>query len=148
MITFKPFENSYIEVILQMMQEFYAIDGYPIDPEKSRALFSEFIENEHLGKAWMILEDETPIGYVILTFIFMFEYQGKIAILDELYLTESARGKGFGSKTIDFIHAEARHLNLKIIYLEVEEHNEKAQKLYLANDFVFHHRKLMKYIVK
>lgn len=148
MTTFKPLENSDIEIIVQMQQEFYAIDNYPIDMEVSKKLFVEFIENENLGKAWLILENEIPVGYVILTFSFMFEYQGKIGILDELYLSEKACGKGIGKKAIDFIKTEALKLKLKVLYLEVENHNENAQKLYIASDFIFHHRKLMKYTVK
>jgi ribosomal protein S18 acetylase RimI-like enzyme len=148
MTTFKPLENPDIEIIVSMMQEFYAIDDYPIDITTSKKLFSEFIENENLGKAWLILENEIPVGYVILTFIFSFEYKGKIAFLDELYLSESARGKGIGKKAVAFIQTEAHRLNLKVIYLEVENHNENAQKLYIASDFIFHHRKLMKCTVK
>ena len=32
-----------------------------------------------------------------------------------------------------------------MMYLEVENHNEIAQKLYLANDFEIHNRKIMKF---
>lgn len=148
MIVFKPLENSDIEIIISMMQEFYAIDGYPINTETSRKLFAEFLETENLGKAWLILSDNEVVGYIILTFIFSFEYKGRIAFLDELYLSEKARGKGIGTKAIDFIQAEALKLKLKLIYLEVENHNENAQKLYLASDFIFQNRKLMKYSVK
>lgn len=35
--------------------------------------------------------------------------------------------------------------NVKLVYLEVENHNEKAQKLYLANDFEIHNRKILKH---
>jgi len=128
-----------------MMSDFYAIDNYPIDIEVSKKLFQEFINNENLGKAWLILEDKEIVGYVILTFIFSFEYGGKIAFIDELYLKESARGKGIGNETIEFIKSESTKLSLKLLYLEVENHNEKAQKLYLAHDFAIHNRKLLKY---
>lgn len=127
------------------MSDFYAIDNYPIDIEVSKKLFQEFINNENLGKAWLILEDKEIVGYVILTFIFSFEYGGKIAFIDELYLKESARGKGIGNETIEFIKSESTKLSLKLLYLEVENHNEKAQKLYLAHDFAIHNRKLLKY---
>ena len=130
-----------------MMQDFYAIDNYPIDAETSKKLFQEFINDGKSGKAWLICSENEIVGYVILTFVFSFEYKGKIAFLDELYLSEKARGKGIGKKAIAFIQEEARKLQLKIIYLEVESHNENAQKLYLASDFTVHPRKLMKYLV-
>jgi len=145
MIEFKPLAAPDIETIVSMMQEFYTIDDYPISVDFSKALFQEFISNENLGKAWLIVSDNEIVGYLILTFIFSFEYQGRIGFLDELYIIEKARGKGIGSEAIAFIKTESHKLSLKLIYLEVEPHNENAQKLYLANGFDSHKRQLMKY---
>ena len=147
MTTFKPLELTDIEVITQMMQDFYAIDNYPMDVEVAKNLFQEFITNEHLGKSWLIYSENEIVGYIILTFIFSFEYGGKIAFVDELFIKETARGKGIGKEAIQFIQREVPKLSLKLLYLEVEPHNENAQKLYLAHDFVIHNRKLMKYKV-
>ncbi len=147
MTTFKPLEIADIEIITQMMQDFYAIDNYPMDVEVTKTLFQEFISNEHLGKSWLIYSENEIVGYIILTFIFSFEYGGKIAFLDELFIKETARGKGFGKEAIQFIQQEVPKLSLKLLYLEVEPHNENAQKLYLAHDFELHNRKLMKYKV-
>ena len=147
MTTFKPLEIADIEIITQMMQDFYAIDNYPMDVEVAKNLFQEFISNEHLGKSWLIYTENEIVGYIILTFIFSFEYGGKIAFVDELFIKETARGKGIGKEAIQFIQQEVPKLSLKLLYLEVEPHNENAQKLYLAHDFERHNRKLMKYKV-
>ena len=148
MIQFKPLVISDIDIIVKMMQEFYAIDNYPIDIEISKSLFNEFIADKNLGKSWLILNEDEIVGYVILTFIFSFEYQGKIAFLDELYLTEKARGKGIGSQAVAFIIEESKKLSLKLIYLEIENHNQNAQKLYIASGFELHNRKLMAHKIK
>lgn len=145
MITFLPLQYSNIDIVVQMMSDFYAIDNYCINIATSKGLFKEFVENENLGKCWLVHDNNEIVGYVILTFIFSFEYKGKLAFLDELYFKETSRGKGIGSKTIAFIKAQASYLNVKMMYLEVENHNQNAQKLYIANDFVFHNRKIMKY---
>ncbi|MBE9575363.1 GNAT family N-acetyltransferase [Flavobacterium proteolyticum] len=147
MTTFKLLEIADIEIITQMMQDFYAIDNYPMDVEVAKTLFQEFISNEHLGKSWLIYSEKEIVGYIILTFIFSFEYGGKIAFVDELFIKQTARGKGFGKEAIQFIQSEVPKLSLKLLYLEVEPHNENAQKLYLAHDFELHNRKLMKYKV-
>ena len=147
-ITFKPIRLSDIDRTVIMMQDFYAIDNYPIDTAVSKSLLTEFIENENLGKGWLILENDRVMGYVILTFVFSFEYKGRIAFLDELYISPKARGKGVGKKTVDFIHEQALDLAINIIYLEVEGHNTIAQNLYLSKDFTVHNRKLMKLVVK
>ncbi len=145
MTTFKSIVIDDIEILVAMMLDFYAIDNYPINPEISKKLFQEFISNENLGKAWLIISQNEIVGYIILTFVFSFEYQGKIAFLDELYLSEEARGKGIGKETIRFIQSESSKLGLKLIYLELEPYNENAEKLYLASGFKNHNRKLLKH---
>ena len=147
MLRFKSTTLSDVDSIVNLMQAFYDIDNYPFDMDKSKKLVIAFLENENLGSAWLIYVENEIVGYVILTYIFSFEYQGRIAFLDELFLLEKVRGKGIGTKTIDFVKEEALKLKLKVIYLEVEKHNKNAQKLYIASDFVFQNRKLMKYIV-
>ncbi len=148
MITFQALQPMQIEEVVSMMEDFYAIDNYPIDIELSKKLFEEFIINQHLGKSWVIHHNNQIIGYVIITFIFSFEYKGTIAFLDELFIKKSHRNKGFGTKTIQFIINQVKKQNLKLIILEVENHNLKAQKMYSENNFEVHNRKIMKYITK
>ena len=138
----------HIDIVTEMMQDFYAIDSYPIDLETSKKLFKTFLDSENFGRCWLISDDEKIIGYVILTFIFSFEYKGRISFLDELYIKSTYRGKGIGQKTIEFIKIEAQKLDLKLIYLEVENHNDGAQNLYLKNNFEFHNRKIMKFKIE
>ncbi len=144
MIEFKLLESSQIGLIISMMQDFYSIDNYPIAVEVSRKLFLDFISNENLGKVWLIYSNEEIVGYTILTFIFSFEYGGKIAFLDELYIKENVRGEGIGTKTLQFIKVQSELLKIKLLYLEVENQNEIAQKLYHSKGFVNHNRKIFK----
>lgn len=143
--TYKPLTSNDIDAITLMMRDFYAIDGYPMSIEASKKLFAEFLLDGNLGKAWLISSGETIAGYLILTFVFSFEYGGRIAFLDELYIKDEMRGKGIGKQSIAFAKEEARKAGVKIIYLEVEPHNEKAQQLYQASGFEMHKRKLMQY---
>lgn len=145
MLTFQKLLENQIDPIVSLMQDFYAIDNYPINFDESKQLFETFIANPDLGKAWLIYKGEEIIGYVILTFVFSFEYKGILAFLDELYIKKEHQGKGFGKQTVQFIQLESSQLNVKMLYLEVEEHNENAQKLYLAHDFVNHNRKILKH---
>lgn len=145
MITFQKLQENQIDVIVSMMRDFYAIDNYPIDSDESKELFKTFIANSNLGKAWLIFHNEEVVGYVILTFVFSFEYKGILAFLDELFIKSEQQSKGFGKQAVQFIQEESSQLNVKILYLEVEEHNENAQKLYLAHDFEVHKRKILKH---
>lgn len=145
---FKPIAMQDVPVVIAMMEDFYAIDNYPIDTNVSRELMLEFLENESLGRGWLILKDNEPVGYAILTFVFSFEYKGRIAFLDELFIAPTTRGLGFGKQALDFISVQAKALSIKIIYLEIEGHNTVAQQLYLSKGYAIHNRGLMKLAVK
>jgi ribosomal protein S18 acetylase RimI-like enzyme len=145
--SFKSFKAADAAVVVHMMEQFYAIDNYPIDAAVAKGLFFEFTENESLGRGWLILSDGEVVGYVILTFVFSFEYKGRIAFLDELYISDTARGRGLGKQALDFIEEQAKALSIKIIYLEIEGHNTIAQKLYLSKGYSIHNRGLMKIVV-
>lgn len=147
MTSFKPFEPADAPAVIAMMQDFYAIDGYPMDADVSKGLFFEFTEKPDLGKGWLILHDGQPVGYVILTFVFSFEYAGRIAFLDELFVSAEMRGRGIAKQALDFIGQEAQNLSIKIIYLEIEPHNQGAKKLYLSKGFKEHKRGLLKFQV-
>ncbi len=145
MTVFKAIDSNDIPTIVSLMADFYAIDGYPIDAELSKKNFELFINKPDLGRAWLIYEDDEIVGYVMIVFMFSFEYGGSIAFLDELYLNENARGKGLGKKSVAFVQDQAHKINLKLLYLEIEQHNSTAQKLYLAAGFELHNRNIMRF---
>ncbi len=144
MVTFKSLTLYDIDAVVKMMEDFYAIDNYQYDAEITKKLFIDFLENKNFGKCWIIYNHAEIVGYAIITYIFSFEYKGKMAFFEELFIKEKARGKGIGKLTIDFIKEVAENSNLKMMYLEVEKHNKIAQKLYLDNGFKMHNRQIMK----
>ena len=93
MIQFQPLEKKDVDTVTSLMSEFYAIDNYPFDTTIAKNLFEEFLANDNLGKCWLLLWNQEIVGYLILTFVFSFEYQGKIAFLDELYIQPKAQGQ-------------------------------------------------------
>ena len=147
-LQFKPFEKEDAPVVVSMMEVFYAIDGYPMDVAVAKDLFLEFTANESLGRGWTIVLDGEVMGYFILAFIFSFEYKGRIAFLDELFISKDARGKGLGKQSLEFMAQQAKLNSVKIIYLEIENHNEAARKLYLSKGFTLHDRGLMKMVLQ
>jgi ribosomal protein S18 acetylase RimI-like enzyme len=142
-ISFIPLTAEQIPVLLQMMEDFYKIDGYPFDPVLTANNFEEFLKKEHLGRGWLILRDNTIIGYLLLCFGFSFEFGGRNAFLDELYIKEEFRSKGAGSLAVEFAAREAPGLGVKALHLEVELTNQRAFDLYKRKGFKEHKRRLM-----
>lgn len=130
----KPsFQEASIEMapeMLSMMAAFNAIDHYPFEPEEWRRNLDLLLSNPELGRLWVILLGEEIVGYVVLAFGFSFEYRGRDAIIDELFIKEPFRNRGLGRQTLDFVEAQARALGIQAVHLEVERHNERGNHLY------------------
>ena len=128
-----------------MMRELECADpgNTPFDERRRRAIFEDFVSDGRLGSAWLICEAEKPVGYVILTLGFSFEYRGRDAYVDELYLQQHARGRGIGRKTMEFVERAALELGVHAIHLEATKGNTAAIELYRHAGFVHHDRGLM-----
>lgn len=122
-------------VLLNMMQEFYAIDNYSFEREQAIAALNEFIKHPDLGCSWLIQKDNTFIGYAILCVGFTFEFGGRDAFIDELFIEKPYRNKGYGRQVMDLIEEYAKSLNLVALHLEVEEHNTNGLALYRRMGF-------------
>lgn len=148
MLTFEKLTFENIDTIVAMMQDFYSIDGYDIDAQVSQENFKTFLDDERLGQSWLIKENDLVLGYIIVVYFFSFEFKGRVALLDELYLNADARGKGVGRKAVEFVKEYVQNQGCKLVLLEVEPHNIPAQKLYESQGFDFHPRNIMRYSIK
>ncbi len=142
-INFTIATTSDSEDILDMMDAFNAIDGYPFDRTTRSENLHEFLQNDQLGRLWMIRHQDQVIGYVVIAFGFSFEYGGRDAFIDELFISDDFRNKGIGKKTMDHIAAQAPKLGVNAIHLEVEGHNTNASRLYLSKGYQGNHRMLL-----
>lgn len=143
MITFELLTKENIPTIVNLMVDFYAIDGYPINKENTTNLFSEFVNKPDAGKCFVIKYNNEICGYTILIQFFSFEMGGYVLLLDELYIDNNFQGKGIGKKAMEFIKQFAQNNNYKKIVLEVEPHNQRAIQLYQKENFRKHKRDLM-----
>jgi len=134
---------SDIPELSKMMKDFYAIDFYPFDEKLTAENFQKFINEEKYGDCFKILLDDEIAGYIILVKYFSFEFGGEILFLDELYVKPEFQGKSLGKKALEFVKDYSVENDFKVVLLEIENHNEKAKKLYEHYGFQNHKRSLM-----
>jgi ribosomal protein S18 acetylase RimI-like enzyme len=114
-----------------------------------RRALHEFLANWELGRVWIILEQQKLVGYVVLTLGFSFEYHGREAFIDELYVEPDQRRKGVGRQAMEFVAERAREMGVHAIHLEVDNGNEPALELYRRDGYEDHGRYLLtKWLVK
>jgi ribosomal protein S18 acetylase RimI-like enzyme len=118
------------ELLLDFMREYYAFDGHGYDREKARGALVPLMENPNFGRAWLILDGATPVGYAVLCFGYSLEWLGRDAFVDEIYLGEDYRDRGWGKEAMDFLEHSARDLGIRTLHLAVVPGNHRALHLY------------------
>jgi len=136
---FRVAVESDADLLLDFMQSYYAFDGHGFDREKARGALIPLLGNPDYGRAWLILDDDTPIGYIVICLGYSLEWLGRDAFVDEFYLREEYRGRGWGQKIMTFLEDEARDLGVRALHLEVVDGNEAAGHLYRKLGFQPHH---------
>ena len=102
----------------------------PFDDGEVRAALQEFLAHPEFGQVWLICLGEKIAGYVILTLGYSFEYRGRDAFIDELYIEPGFRRMGLARRAMAFVEQQARELRANAVHLEVDPDNEPALALY------------------
>jgi diamine N-acetyltransferase len=143
LLSFREFAAIDIPVITEMMREFNAIDNYPFNREEREENLSRLLDHPGYGKLWIIESDGNVAGYTFLGYGFSFEFKGRDAFVDELFILPKFQGQGIGKRAIDFVVEEARKEGIRALHLEAELHNERGLNLYRKKGFVDHKRFLL-----
>ena len=130
--------ESDADSLLEFMQAYYAFDGHGFDREKARIALTALLRDAHLGLAWLILASNVPVGYVVLCFGYSLEWLGRDAFVDEFYLREEYRGRGWGRQAMAFLEEAARLEGIRTLHLEVVQENTSALQLYRKLGFAEH----------
>jgi diamine N-acetyltransferase len=141
--SFRLATESDADTVLDMMRDYYAFDGHTFDPPRAREALLAFLRDPSFGRAWFILDTDIPVGYVVLTLGYSLEYLGRDAFIDEFYLRESHRGKGWGKGALTFVEDQAQALGVRSIHLEVVRRNSAAKEVYRKCGYIDHDHYLM-----
>ncbi len=144
-VIFRPVGAEDEQALLRMMRSLAEQEpgAYFFDEQAVREVLRKFLASPDLGRAWVFLDGETPIGYIVLTFGYSFEYYGRDSFIDELYIEPQYRRQGIGKRAMQFVEESARELGVNAIHLEVDQGNEPAAELYRRAGYDDHARFLM-----
>ena len=134
-VTFKDVTAADLDTLVPLMGAYYEFDDIPFDAAKARKAVIGLLENDSLGKAWLISQGNAIAGYVVITYDYGLESGGREAFIDELYLKADHRGQGIGRKTILFLERFCASVGVRTLLLGVEPENTEAQAFYQAVGF-------------
>jgi ribosomal protein S18 acetylase RimI-like enzyme len=117
-------------VFLEMTKKFYSSKAvaHNLDNHILETTFDTAVSKSPFIRALIIEDNETPVGFAVLTFSYATEVGGTVVLLEDLYVSETCRGKGVGSKFMQFMEHE--YSSAKRFRLEVKKENKKAIELY------------------
>jgi len=127
--------ESDADTLLEFMREYYAFDGHGFEEAKARAALLTLLRDASLGRAWLILAGSAPVGYIVICFGYSLEWLGRDAFVDELYLREQYRGRGWGRKAMMLLEDAAQAAGVRALHLGVVRGNPALQ---LYRDLGFH----------
>jgi ribosomal protein S18 acetylase RimI-like enzyme len=139
---------SDLDVLANLVSEYYAFDDLVYDDQLARRALCELINEKEYGRIWLLELEQRPIGYLLLTFGFIVEFHGKHAVIDEVYLRPGYRSRGYFRMALAFVEAFCRESNIRCLRLEVEMKNQRAQEAYHKAGFHRHERIVMTKVLK
>ncbi len=133
---FRTAGHADADQILTYMKIFYAEDGYVYRHDEAEYNLRKFIDTPDWGRVFVLEAGEGGIaGYMVIVFICSMEHQGRDAYIDELYISEEFRGKGYGSEGLDLAEKFCAETGIKALHLEVERYKDRAVRLYKSRGF-------------
>lgn len=130
-LSFRSFCNEDRSLLAQYILQLYEEDA--AEEEMTLHKIEKTIEvlqtNPKAGNILIAVEGETVIGYAILIRYWSNEYGGWLIFIDEFYVAKAFRGRGVGSKFMNYITNDY-FTDVVGFALEVLPGNEGAMALY------------------
>lgn len=126
----RPASAGDVGTLVEMMGEFYAEWETPFDGGQAKRAFEQLVNDDNLGRVFLLERDGRPAGYAVLTLGFSMEFGGRDGFLDDLFVREPARGHGLGREAMEAVFNESRRRGVLALHLEVDRDNVRAKHLY------------------
>ena len=119
---------SRIEPLLAAYQRFYEIED--IDSERNRAFFSRFVGTDRDGWLLGAWQNGEPVGFGCYYRFLSSLSAVETVLMNDLYVTEEARGSGIGRALIEAGAGLARQAGASWLEWNTAPDNHTAQALY------------------
>ncbi len=129
----EPIAKAQLEQLLPLIaayQRFYEVED--INEERNRAFFARFIAPSADGLLLGAWRDEQLLGYACLYWHFTSLVPAETVLMNDLFVTETARSQGVGRALIEASAAVARQRGAHHLEWATAPDNKTAQRLYDA----------------
>lgn len=119
------------EVFIHFATQFYATDSvlHSISVQNMEHAFEEIVSDSPYVDGFMLLKDNQPAGYAIISYTYSMEMGGMLAVLDELFVAPEFQGQGIGGSFLKYMKENLSE-GIKAFRLEFVTEKEDLQRLY------------------
>jgi len=130
-LTIEPVTVEQLDALLPLIaayQRFYEVDD--VDDDRNRAFFSRFLAPSEDGMLIAAWEGSEPLGYACMYWHFTSLVPAETVLMNDLFVTEDARGRGVGRALIEACAAIGRERGAHHLEWATAPDNRTAQRLY------------------
>ena len=121
--------------LIALVQTFHGESGHAVGPEHVEAIRKLCVDST-LGQAWILAVGDQDVGYALAYYRHSIDHGGRIAFLDDLWVTVKRRGHGLGARLLKAVCEDLRAVGARAVLLEVDPANEVAISLYSRFGFI------------
>lgn len=124
------FEGNVISVgpheanrLIELVRAFHEESGHAVSREHVEAI-RQLCADSTLGQAWLLAVGDRDVGYALAYLRHSIDHGGRIAVLDDLWVTVSRRGQGLGARLLKAVCEDLRAVGARAVLLEVDPANQ------------------------
>jgi len=72
-----------LDILLELMNEFYSEAGFVLDYEIVRSSFNELLNHAEFGSIFLMYLDSNPVGHAVITIRYAMEYGGFVGYIED-----------------------------------------------------------------
>jgi ribosomal protein S18 acetylase RimI-like enzyme len=132
-----------LPTLLPLMVDFNRLEGIAWTPAGGTDALRRLLGASELGVVGLAERSGSPCGYFVLAWGYDLEWNGRDAVLTELYIAPESRAQGFGRTLLAAADSTARAHGAHAMHLLVRPENAGALALYLRAGFRASPRKFL-----
>lgn len=136
---------EHAEELMPLVRALNELEGVTWKPTVMEDALRRLLRERSLGLL-SVARDRTSgalVGYALATFGYDIEFGGRDALLTELFVVSSWRGRGLGRLLLDHAELELRSHGARAVHLMVRPENDGARALYTKRGFAVAPRIMM-----
>ena len=121
--------------LVTLMGEFYAEANFTLPAEQAARTFERLLDAPELGAVWLMLDEDVPAGFVVLTVAFSMEYGALRGFVDDLFVAPRFRRRGLATAALNAVARHCAERDVRALLVETSLSNEPAMRTYQRAGF-------------